>query len=164
MAKKKESELFLSLKDYVENRPVAIKAAGPLKNGACVGVSFAEEPGNHFHFIREEKKSHLRTGLPEQSDFDMHLPLGTVEELVNFKSEKIPDIGATIFTRALMDNEEERLQITLHKGPLKLARLGYMGVVGKGGLAVFKIIRKHGLMNVAKARKVFKFSDKWHDD
>jgi hypothetical protein len=133
-------EMFKLFKQYAEERPVAIRAAAPLKDGAVVGLKVLEED-EHYHFIREKGKSYLRKGKIKDTDFDLIVPKKELMEIIELDTDSIGKIGVEIFKRM----KAEGAKTVINAGFISLTRKGYFGVLKLGGAEVMKHLAADGI-------------------
>lgn len=146
------SEIFELMKVFVEQREVAIKAASSLANGVTVKIVLDGDP-SPYHFIRENKKSHLREGEVNEYDLMFTASEKAIRELVTYESNSIGDFGVKFFSLMKSNDPEIFIKAKLNIGLWKVLSHGYVKVLLKGGASVMGYLARHGIGGLGGVKK-----------
>jgi hypothetical protein len=132
------------LQRFFETSESARRAAGSLKKAAEVAVRFTDVPGD-FHFKVIDGKPRFITGAAADSDFDLLLAPGAVAAIAAQPNADVGDLGILFFQHILSKEPNEKINVKLHSGLLKLTMRGWLGVVAQGGGKVMGWMASKGL-------------------
>ncbi|RJO65085.1 MAG: hypothetical protein C4523_16900 [Myxococcales bacterium] len=144
---------FEVLRKFLEEKPAAIRAAGPLKDGTSFAIRIEGDP-DAYHALREGKKTLLRQGAPPKEPVvSFSISPKAIERLANFPSEDIGEYGVEFFRLMVSKDPEIKLGAKLHVGFLGLTRIGVFGVLAQGGAGVMAFLARQGLASLKDVRK-----------
>ena len=135
-------ESYNKLKDFFDNREVAHKATKPLGKKAIGEVIFLEEPNKSYTFKKSGKFGSIFDETPKKPDFTMKLEAGAVKKLAEFKSENVGDFGIKFFQIMKAKKEDEKIEVKLNIGFIKIMMKGYLKVLLLGGPVVKAAAKK----------------------
>jgi hypothetical protein len=133
-----------ALMRFFRNSPGARSAAGVLRSGAEVGVTFTDVPGD-WRFIAVDGAPMLEVGPPADPDFDLRLAPGAVRAICDRPHGEIGDLGVAFFERIVATDPEQKIRVTLRSGLVKLTVRGWLSVLAKGGPGLVGWLAKKGL-------------------
>lgn len=136
------------------DKPVAIKAASPLKKGVSLNVRIIET-GEEFRVVKEEKMK-VYEGFGKNPDATLEITKGAIEYLLSLETDNIGTYGIEIFKLILEGDDEKKIVIHYHIGLIKITTHGYFGVLKLGGSAIWQYLSKHGLSSIGKIRQLLK--------
>jgi len=134
----------VALQRFFETSESARRAAGSLKKAAEVAVRFTDVPGE-FHFKVIDGKPRFVTGAAEDSDFDLTLAPGAVAAIAAQPNADVGELGILFFQHILSKDPNDKINVKLHSGILKLTMRGWLGVVAQGGGKVMGWMASKGL-------------------
>lgn len=146
---------YQKLKDFFDQRPVAHKATSPLGKKALGAVIFRNEPTQSYSFKRSGKFATLSEESPAKPDFTIRLDPGAVDELVAFPSESVGDFGVKFFKMLKRQNENQKIELSIHIGFFKIVSRGYLKVLLLGGPVVMSVLKDFGVSGVSSLKKLF---------
>jgi hypothetical protein len=132
------------LQRFFETSESARRAASSLKKAAEVGVRFTDVPGD-FHFKSVDGKPRFVAGAAEDPDFNLTLAPGAVVAIAAQPNADVGDLGILFFQHILSKEPNEKINVKLHSGLLKLTMRGWLGVVAQGGGKVMGWMASKGL-------------------
>ncbi len=147
---------FETLREFLEERDVSIRAAKPLKKHTLIGMTIVGDP-EPYHVSREDGKTHLNHGAPPK---DPHLSFtissAAIERLKNFESNSIGEFGVEFFKIMVSKNEDQILEVKLNTGFLGLTGIGVFGILASGGPSVMAFLARQGFKSLGDIRKALK--------
>lgn len=147
---------FETLKAFLEDRDVSIRAAKPLKNGTLLELIIVGDDAK-YHIVREHKATVLKTGAcPKNPDLTFTISPEAIQRLSDFQSDSIGEFGVEFFRIMASDDEKMVLEVKLHTGFIGLTRLGFVGILISGGSAVMAFLAKKGLGSMGEIKKAIK--------
>jgi len=147
---------FETLRAFLEDREVSIKAAKPLKNGTMLKLIIVDDPADYY-ITREKKATVLRQGsCPKNADLTFTISPDAVQRLSDFKSDSVGEFGVEFFKIMASDDENMVLEVKLHTGFIGLTRLGFVGILISGGSAVMAYLAKKGFGSMGEIKKAIK--------
>ena len=132
------------LQRFFETSESARRAASSLKKAAEVGVRFTDVPGD-FHFKSVDGKPRFVSGPAQDADFDLTLAPGAVVAIAAQPNADVGDLGILFFQHILSKDPNDKINVKLHSGLLKLTMRGWLGVVTQGGGKVMGWMASKGL-------------------
>jgi len=133
-----------ALMHFLRTSPAARTAAGSLRNGAEVGITFSNH-GGEWHFRSVDSKPQLEPGQPADPDFELRLAPGAVRAICAKPDAHVGDLGVAFFEHIVARDPEKRIRVKLRSGLVKLALRGWLGVLAKGGPTVIGWMAQKGL-------------------
>jgi hypothetical protein len=147
---------FHSRFDQYFQKPVAIKAAHPLKNGARMGFLIRSSPTEAtplcFTFLHEDGKNLVLKELHPDTDVNFFLTHKAAETILNQPSGEISEIGIQILKLIFSDKPDHRIGVRLNSGMLTLIRKGYFGVLTAGGAAFSGYLASKGFSGLGSIK------------
>ena len=144
---------FKMLQDFFD-KPVAVKAASPLKKGVTVNVDIIET-GESFHVVKEDNmRVYKEKG--KNPDATIEMTINAVEYLISFETDNIGEYGIEILKMILEGDQKKRIIVHYHVGLIKITTHGYFGVLKLGGSGIWQYLSSHGLSNIGKIRQFLK--------
>ncbi len=139
------TEDFRLLKSFLEERPVAVRAAEPLKDGTLFQMNITGDDAPYY-VIREAKRSVLKEGeLPRSPDIIFTISPAAIKRLHDFDSNNIGAYGVEFFRIMVSEDPALSLEAKLNIGFFKLTRLGVFKILAKGGPEVMGFLASRGL-------------------
>lgn len=139
------------------SRPVAQKAADSLRSNAILLFQINCSPTERFLFSHCNGQNEVRPLAPEASvppvDFVFTLPTKAADQILNFDSEDIGQIGVFIGKLMLSGPVKDRIRVQCTTGVLSLASKGYLGVIKSGGSVFFSFLTQYGLGGFGAIKK-----------
>src|SRR4051812_20138953 len=132
------------LQRFFETSESARRAAGSLKKAAEVGVRFTDVGGD-FHFKAVDGRPRFIAGRAEDPDFDLTLAPGAVKAIAAQPNADVGELGILFFQHILSKDPNEKINVKLHSGLMKLTMRGWLGVVAQGGGKVIGWMASKGL-------------------
>jgi hypothetical protein len=120
------------------------KAASSLSTAAFVGVRFTDFPGD-FRFHAVDGKPRFEAGKAEEPDFDLTLRPGAVRDICGKASADVGDLGILFLEHIFAQEEEQKILVKVHSGPIKLTMHGWLRVVIAGCPKLIGWLAKKGL-------------------
>lgn len=133
-----------ALRRFFERSPAALTAAGSLRPGAEVGVTFTDVAGE-FRFHSDGGKPVFEPGARMDPDFDLRLAPGAVRAICSRPDGDIGDLGVAFFEHIVAREPEDQIRVTLHSGLVRLTLRGWLGVLARGGPKVVGWMAQKGL-------------------
>jgi hypothetical protein len=132
------------LRQLFEESGAARKAAKALSKAACVGVRFTDVPGD-FRFYAVDGKPRFEPGKAAEPDFELTLPPRAVHDICGKHSGDVGDLSI-LFVQHIFTNEpEQRVQVKVHSGLIKLTLHGWLRVVVAGCPKLIAYFARMGL-------------------
>jgi len=145
-----------NLKKEFENyflKPVALKAAAPLKKGAVIGFQIDSEV---YLFSKDKEKLSPIEDSTDNNIKNSHLYFTFTQdiatEILNFQKEDIGEIGIFLVKLIL----DKKLSIKFNSGFITLFRYGYFGIVTLGGKPFAQFIAQYGFSGIQSFKLLFK--------
>ena len=133
-----------ALARFLSSSPAAAMAAGSLREGAEVAVSFTELPGD-WRFYSDAGKPTLQHGMANDPDFALRLAPGALQSICALTNADIGELGIAFFERLDSHEPDFRIQVQLHSGLIKLTQRGWLTVLARGGPTVAAWLARRGL-------------------
>ncbi len=150
------AEDFRLLKSFLEERPVAVRAAEPLKDGTIFQMNIVGDDASYY-VEREAKRTVLKEGtLPRNPDITFTISQAAIKRLHDFDSNNIGAYGVEFFKIMVSDDPELSLDAKLNIGFFKLTRLGVFKILAKGGPEVMSFLATRGLGSLKAIGKAIK--------
>ncbi len=144
---------FEALRKFLEERPAAVKASKPLKNGTIIEMNIVGDE-NPYHVVRENKQTFLRTGpCPEEPKLRFTISPKAIQRLLDFGSDDIGEYGVEFFKIMVSEDPDYTLGVKLNTGFIGLTRMGVFGILAMGGKAVLSFLARHGLKGPGEIKK-----------
>jgi hypothetical protein len=134
----------VALRHFFETSEAGRRAASSLRKGVSVGVRFTDVAGD-FRFHVQDGKPRFDVGKASDPDFDLTLAPGAVRAITSKQEGDIGDLGITFFQHIVAKDPDEKIQVKLHAGLLKLTMHGWLGVLAAGGPKVIGWMAQKGL-------------------
>jgi hypothetical protein len=126
--------------------PAASVAAGALREGAEVGITFTDVPGEwRFRGTAGATSLQLESGKATDPDFELRVAPGAVDSICSRTQADIGELGVAFFEHIVARDPEQKIRINLHSGLLKLTRRGWLSVLSKGGSTTVSWLAGKGL-------------------
>ena len=128
-------ELYEKMKSYYESSDLPQKVTEPLKEGAVAEVQFEGDPETYM-MIKEGGKSVFRKGKPKKPQVYMKFSRAAVEYLMELQDagkEEVEEYVARFGECILNPTKERWVQFKLCTNVVTGARMGYFGMMRKGG-------------------------------
>ena len=126
--------------------PAARAAASALKDGAEVGITFTDVPGEwRFRGSSAGTSLQLEPGKPTDPDFELRVAPGAVDSICSRPQAEIGELGVAFFEHVCARDPEQKIRVNLHSGLVKLTRRGWLGVLSKGGTTTVSWLAGKGL-------------------
>ena len=110
------TEDFRLLKSFLEERPVAVRAAEPLKDGTLFQMNITGDD-TPYYVIREAKRSVLKEGeLPRSPDIIFTISPAAIKRLHDFDSNNIGAYGVEFFRIMVSEDPALSLEAKLNIG------------------------------------------------
>src|SRR3954453_13749375 len=107
------------LQRFFETSESARRAASSLKSAAEVGVRFTDVAGD-FHFKSVDGRPRFVAGRAQDPDFDLTLAPGAVTAIAARPEADVGDLGILFFQHILSKDPNEKINVKLHSGLMKL--------------------------------------------
>ncbi len=132
------------LRQLCERSEASRKAASSLNEAASVGVRFTDVPGDfRFHVVGGEPR--FEPGKAEEPDFELTLPPSAVREICGKPQVDLGDLGILFLQHIFAKKAEEKIQVKLHSGLIKLTMRGWLSVLVAGCPKVIGWLAQKGL-------------------
>jgi hypothetical protein len=126
--------------------PAARVAANALKDGAEVGITFTDVPGEwRFRGAAGATTLVLEAGKATDPDFELRVAPGAVDSICSRPLADIGELGVAFFEHVCARDPEQKIRVNLHSGLVKLTRRGWLGVLSKGGSTTVSWLAGKGL-------------------
>jgi hypothetical protein len=142
------------LRRLVETSEAGRKAASSLKESASVEVRFTGVPGD-FRFHAVNGKPRFEAGRAEEPDFELTLPPGAVRDICERRQEDTGDLGILFLQHIFANEAEQKIQVKLHSGLIRLTLHGWLGVVASGCPKVVLWLAQRGLKGPSAVASLF---------
>jgi len=131
---------------FLLSSPAARLAASALKEGAEVGITFTDVPGDwRFRGATGSSGLQLEPGKPVDPDFELRVAPGAVDAICARPDAEVGELGVTFFEHMATRDPEQKIRVQLHSGLVKLTRRGWLGVLSKGGSTTVSWLAAKGL-------------------
>lgn len=140
-------ELYERMKRYYETSDLPQKVTETLKEGAVAEVQFEDDPETYM-MIKEGGKSMFRKGKPKKPQVYMKFSKGAVEYLMELQDSGEEDVEeySARFSECILDPTPERwVKFKLCTNVVTAARMGYFGMMMKGGKKALNLTLKLGI-------------------
>lgn len=140
-------ELYERMKRYYETSDLPQKVTETLKEGAVAEVQFEDDPETYM-MIKEGGKSMFRKGKPKKPQVYMKFSKGAVEYLMELQDSGKEDVEeySARFSECILDPTPERwVKFKLCTNVVTAARMGYFGMMMKGGKKALNLTLKLGI-------------------
>lgn len=140
-------ELYERMKRYYETSDLPQKVTETLKEGAVAEVQFEDDPETYM-MIKEGGKSMFRKGKPKKPQVYMKFSRGAVEYLMELQDSGEEDVEeySARFSECILDPTPERwVKFKLCTNVVTAARMGYFGMMMKGGKKALNLTLKLGI-------------------
>jgi len=121
-----------ALARFLSGSPAAAMAAGSLRQGAEVAVSFTELAGD-WRFYSDAGKPTLQPGIAKDPDFALRLAPGALQSICALTDADIGELGIAFLERVASREPDFRIHVQLHSGLIKLTQRGWLTVLARGG-------------------------------
>jgi hypothetical protein len=133
-----------ALTRFLQNSPAARSAAGSLRKGAEVGLSFTDI-SSEWRFFSIDGKPVIEPGKPTDPDFELRLAPGAIRAICSRPDAQIGDLGIAFFEHIVARDPDDRIRVKLRSGLVKLTLRGWLGVLAQGGPKVIGWLAQKGL-------------------
>jgi hypothetical protein len=133
-----------ALARFLSSSPAATMAAGSLRRGAEVAVSFTELEGD-WRFYSDAGKPTLERGMAKDPDFALRLAPGALKSICALTNADIGELGIAFLERVDSHEPDFRIQVQLRSGLIKLTQRGWLTVLARGGPKVAAWLARRGL-------------------
>jgi hypothetical protein len=144
MAKQNKRETWRGSMDDFLVGPLAEKAAGHLRDGACLLIHVDDKT---FLYRREKQKNTFTESAPCAADAELWLSSNTLQQMLdraNLPGTGMSHMGVAVFERIFHPVESERIRIRLEAGVFGLWQKGYFSVLKAGGPEVASYFARLG--------------------
>ena len=128
----------------METSEAGRKAASSLSASASVAVRFTDSEGE-FRFRSVEGKPRLEPGKAEAPDFELTLPPGAVHDICGKPAGDVGDLGVLFLQHIFVEEEEQKIQVKVRSGLIKLTLHGWFRVIIAGCPKVLLWLARMGL-------------------
>jgi len=132
------------LRHLLETSEAARKAASSLSKSASVAVRFTDT-GGEFQFHSVDGRPRLEPGKAEEPDFELTLPPGAVQDICGRSPGDAGDLGVLFLQHIFVEDKEQKIQVKVHSGLIKLTLHGWFRVVVAGCPKVLLWLARMGL-------------------
>lgn len=134
-----------ALMRFLLNSPAARIAAGLLRDGAEVAVTFAGLAGEWRFYPDAAAVPAFEPGKARDPDFELRLAPAAVQAICSRPDADIGELGVAFFEHVVARDPERKIRVTMHSGLVKLVRRGWVGLVARGGPKVAGWMARKGL-------------------
>jgi len=134
----------VALARFLSASPAAATAAGSLRPGAEVAVSFTDLAGE-WRFFSEAGKPTLEPGKARDPDFELQLAPGALQSICASTDAALGELGIVFFEHVVSREPDFRIRVQLHSGLIKLTQRGWLTVLARGGPSVAAWLARRGL-------------------
>jgi len=132
------------LQHLMETSEAARKAATSLSPSASVAVQFTDAEGE-FRFYSVDGKPRLEPGKAEAPDFELTLPPGAAHDICGRAPGDLGDLGVLFLQHIFAEEEDQRIQVHVRSGLIKLTLHGWFRIVVAGCPKVIVWLAREGL-------------------
>jgi hypothetical protein len=140
-------ERFQKMKAFFESNEVPQEVTKSLKNGAVAEVEFEDDP-NTYVMVKEGDRSVLRKERPEKRQIYLKYYGDAVDYLVSIESsgkEGVQEYAAR-FSECILDPTPiRRIEFKLCCNVVTASRMGYFGMMLKGGKTAINLVTQLGI-------------------
>jgi hypothetical protein len=148
------SDLWIDrLTRLFREHPAWREAARLIDRRATSTVFFRHRPGEPWHLERRGEETLLLPGAADDPDFVFRFTPGAIDRLEAVRGSA-GDFAAELFTLALSDDPELRVNIRVAAGFARLLRRGYVRLLIAGGPRVRAIGAAYGVVSVRSLQKL----------
>jgi hypothetical protein len=131
---------------FLTSCPAAQLAAGSLRAGAEVGITFTDLSGDWCVRVAEGGgRLTLVPGKATDPDFELRISPGAVDSICARPDADLGDLGVAFFEHIKTRDPEQKIRVTLHSGLVKLTRRGWLTLLARGGKKVVAWMANKGL-------------------
>jgi hypothetical protein len=144
---KMADERFQKMKAFFESNEVPQEVTKSLKKGAVAEVQFEDDP-NTYIMIKEGNRSVFRKETPEERQIYLKYYGDAVDYLVSIESsgkQGVQEYAARFSECILEPTPERRIEFKLCCNVVTAARMGYFGMMLKGGRTAIDLVTKLGI-------------------
>jgi hypothetical protein len=134
----------VALARFLSVSPAAATAAGSLREGAEVAVTFTDLAGE-WRFFSDAGKPALQPGKAKDPDFALRLAPEALKAICARTEADIGELGITFFEHVVSREPDFRIRVQLHSGLIKLTQRGWLTVLARGGPKVAGWLARRGL-------------------
>ena len=132
-------------------KPVCLKATGPLKKGLEIAIQIpGEKP---MALVREKQGMTAVARAAVKPDMSFVIPRSALESVAAETTQDVGEIGIAILRLMADGNEDKRITAKVHIGPVDLFLKGYLAVLSLGGSTVMKFLASKGFSSLSKVRE-----------
>jgi len=129
---------------FLSSSPAALTAAGSLRDGAEVAVSFTDLAGE-WRFYSDEGKPTMAPGKAKDPDFELRIAPRALESICERSDANIGELGIAFFEHVVSREPDYRIRVQLRSGLLKLTQRGWLALLARGGPSLAAWLAKKGL-------------------
>ena len=133
------------LSAFLASNPGAQRAAGVLRAGAEVAVSFTDTAADGRIYVNEAGRITLESTKAIDPDFVLRIPPGAIRTICSRNDTDLGDLGVSFFEHIVSREQESKIYVTVHSGLTKLTRRGWLNLLAQGGPKVMGWMVKRGL-------------------
>jgi len=128
-------------------KPVAIKAASSLKRNATIKVKV--DSVSEFYLVKSKSNLGVFDSASTEPEMTFTMSESTSRQILDSEETELGQIGIDLAKLVF----QKKLNIEIHAGFLKLFRMGYFGIISKGGSAFTSFLATKGFNGVTAFKK-----------
>ena len=140
---------FSRLQEFF-SRDVSTRATKPLKDN--IEIALHLDSLTPVCLTKTDGKLLLKESVAKSPDMSFWVSSAAINQLCDFQTEDIGEIGIQIIKLMLTENTDIRLKVKVHIGSIALFTHGYLGVLPLGGATVMKFLASKGFSNIGKIK------------
>ncbi len=134
-----------ALENFLSNSTACRVAAGSLKAGAEVAITFTDVEGD-WRLVRSAPGLiTLEAGKAKDPDFELRIPPRAGHAIYSRPDSDVGELGVTFFEHIVSKDPDEKIHVNLRSGLLKLTGRGWLGLLAHGGPTVMMWLARKGL-------------------
>ncbi len=135
---------FLTLKEYLEQRPAAHQALRYLKPGVEIGIVVGRQL--HCAVFYADGQPQVEQRAAQSPDVIFHIKPETVYVISNNAGTDVGDLGLAIFKEILAGH----IGVQVPGSFMNILKNGYLDILKEGGAKVMAFLAQHGLTSITK--------------
>jgi hypothetical protein len=135
----------IALAGFLQSSPGVRLAAGSLRSGAEVAITFTDIPGDWRILNDDAGEITFEPVKAIDPDFELSIPPRAVASICSHVDADVGDLGIAFFELIRAREQKLKIQVTVRSGVIKLTRRGWLGVVAKGGSKIISWMAQKGL-------------------
>ncbi len=129
---------------FVLTSPAARRAAGLLREGAEVAVTYTDV-ASEWRFYLNAATPAIEPGKAQDPDFELRLAPGAVRSICAMADADLGELGIAFFEHIVSRDPDTKIRVYPHSGLIKLTRRGWLGLLARGGPKVAMWMARKGL-------------------